>query len=189
MKLKLRIKFHMLDELEQLLLETSQEKREELGKIIDTPFENEPRLLCDHINYLYRSGFGQILSRLVFHKRPTYKQLVTDIVDEIDRNIWQTLPRWEDATTEQIEAALVNYISSNAVDLQESKPSIPKEVKDTVTNVLIAFTSAAQPQGAVFIVAGKPVIASGVNSLFDLQKTPHWGKLVAGIIYIHTNIR
>jgi len=92
-----------LSELRALLDRASADDRANFQNLIGAGFGDTPELLCDHIQFLRAGVLGQFLDNR------DYKQLVTDVADQIHID-WSALLRgrhWSDLSAADIEDAVV----------------------------------------------------------------------------------
>lgn len=188
------VKLHNLDRLEKLLKKTSRDNRKGLANIIKPDFgeRHNPRILCNHLNYLYKGGLVQVMSQIPSGRPTTYKQLVTDVADRVKID-WSSLlhnhnTNYKNLRTRDIETAVARHVALSNINLPDREYHIPQVASDTITNALITFVSTTQPEIAPIIIPGKPVIGLVVNTIAELQAT-EWKKLLATVIYVHEVIR
>jgi uncharacterized protein YaaW (UPF0174 family) len=130
-----------LAELRELLEQAAPEDRANLQKIIDSGFGDSPEHLCDHMQYLWAGAVGQHLER-----RP-YKQLVTDVADEIKID-WDVLlhgRNWTELSASEIEDSVVATLLPRIVaslpeaERRQLAAELTQQVKDkNVVSELLA---------------------------------------------------
>lgn len=118
-----------LKELCQLLSKANAEDRANLRAIINAPYGDNPEHLCDHISYLGLTG-GFLMQH--YNKR-NYKQIVTDVADEIKID-WVSFlgtRTWHELSEAEIENVIVVTLLQRLPE--ETRRGISKSIGD-VTN-------------------------------------------------------
>lgn len=92
-----------LYEFGEIVGSATPEHRQNLAAIAGSSFGSSPKTLCNHICYLRAGTFGQLFCNT------TWKQIVTDVADQIQIDWVQTLDnrRWLEIETYEIENAVV----------------------------------------------------------------------------------
>jgi hypothetical protein len=142
-----------LAELPELLTQTPPEYRRGLQEIIGAPPGDAPAQLCQHLRALWTSAGAPPASP------GDYKQLVTDIADQVhvDWNIVLEGTAWADLATARIEAAIVSHVEADKM-----------------------YTEKASTQSRDAIAA--------LDAAFEALSSD-WRKLLAAVIYVHQVIR
>lgn len=96
---------------------TTKEQRENLAKLTESAFGDDPDTLCNHIRYLRAGSIGQLFWN------DSWKQVVTDVADHIRIDWTSTLNgrRWRDLETQEIEAAVVTKLFQNMLEQLSSE--------------------------------------------------------------------
>jgi hypothetical protein len=92
-----------MQEFYEIVSSATEKQRQNLAEMIDSGFGSSPENLCNHIRYLRGGSIGQI-----FHLA-SWKQIVTDVADQIGINWPETLNgrTWDELSTQEIEDAVV----------------------------------------------------------------------------------
>jgi uncharacterized protein YaaW (UPF0174 family) len=93
----------IMQEIYEIISSASEEQRQNLAEMTNSGFGSSPKILCDHIQYLRSGSIGQ------FFHTTSWKQIVTDVADQIGINWPETLNgrTWHELSTQEIEDAVV----------------------------------------------------------------------------------
>jgi len=101
--IRLKYSIKIMQEFHRIVHSATDEQRKNLAKLTDSRFGSSPDILCDHIRYLRSGSIGQ------FFNNTSWKQVVTDVADQVEVN-WPELLKgraWNDLSTQEIENAVV----------------------------------------------------------------------------------
>jgi hypothetical protein len=168
------------NELQTLLGQCTVEDRDGLREIIGLGWESSPKLLCDHLCFLRAGPVGQLVDRR------DYKQLVTDIADEvsIDWNPLVTETQWKDLTAIQIEEAIVSHVELEEPTSVVSQPHVPEMARVILKEILVTRILRSFPLTAMCSTPIEDALDGAISSL-----NTDWRKLLAAVLYINRVIR
>lgn len=116
-----------LSEFRTIIAGASPEQRQNLQKLTGSLFGSDPDTLCNHMRYLRAGSVGQLWWK------KSWKQLVTDVADHIKIDWLATFAgrRWQQLESHEIEAAVVNKLFQNMLDLltPEQREKLVMETK------------------------------------------------------------
>jgi hypothetical protein len=172
---------HTLSELEELLSATTAAKREKLAVVISCKATDaSPAQLCEQFRAL-RSRLGG-----TDNATKSYKQIVTDAADAIhlDWTVIEGHQDWEALKSEVIEEHIARRLYGGAKQLPEagSVPLRPVRVliRWSLADLLAKVTPATS-------WAADRYAEKLAGAAFTLS--PEWNALLAGIMFVHTEVR